>query len=440
MKLILGFLIPLLGGLLFQQLYNMVDTLVVGRYLGVDALAGVGSTGSVNFLVLGFCIGICNGFVIPVAQKFGAGDEEGLRRYVANGFWLSAVFAAVITLVVCLLCSSILNWMDTPAQIYQQAYDYIFVIFLGIPVTILYNLLSGIIRSLGDSRTPICFLILASVLNVILDIVSVRFLGMGVEGPAWATVLSQAISGILCLIVMFRRYPILRFSRDDLLPRRRELGRLFSIGVPMGLQYSITAIGTIVVQAAVNGLSPEYIAAVTVGNKINQLFTCTFDAMGTTMAVYGAQNYGAMKLDRLHKGVSSCGLLAVIYSLIVLPLLYCFGAELSMFFIDASEALATRREIAKFAREFLLCNGLFYIPLAFVNILRFMIQGLSFTKQAIFAGIFEMIARCICGFWLAGLWGYSAICFANPAAWVFADLFLVPAYFHSVRVLRRRHL
>ena len=439
MKLILGFLIPLLGGLLFQQLYNMVDTLVVGRYLGVDALAGVGSTGSINFLVLGFCIGICNGFVIPVAQKFGEGDEDGLRKFVANGFWLSAAFAVIITVTVCLLCSTILHWMDTPAEIFAQAHDYIFVIFLGIPVTILYNLLSGIIRSLGDSKTPIYFLILSSLLNVLFDIVSVRFLGMGVAGPAWATVLSQAISGILCLIIMFRRYPILRLSRGDLKPRKEHLLRLFSMGVPMGLQYSITAIGTIVVQAAVNGLAANYIAAVTVGNKISQLFASMFDAMGTTMAVYGAQNYGAMKLERMHKGVASCGILAVIYSLVVLPILIFFGAQLSMLFIDSTEPLAARLEIAKYAREFLICNAAFYIPLAFVNILRFMIQGLSFTKQAIFAGIFEMIARCVCGFWLADLWGYSAICFANPAAWILADLFLVPAYFHSVKVLKRRH-
>lgn len=438
MKLILGFLLPLLGGLLFQQLYNMVDTLVVGRYLGVNALAGVGSTGSINFLVLGFCIGICNGFVIPVAQKFGEGDEDGLRKYVANGFWLSAVFAVVITVCVCFLCSTILHWMDTPSEIFKEAYNYIFVIFLGIPVTILYNLLSGIIRSLGDSKTPIYFLILSSLLNVLFDILSVRLLNMGVSGPAWATVLSQAISGILCLIVMFRRYPVLRLTCDDLKPRKAYLLRLFSMGVPMGLQYSITAIGTIVVQAAVNGLAANYIAAVTVGNKINQLFACTFDAMGTTMAVYGAQNYGAMKLERLHKGVASCGLLAVIYSLLVLPIMIFFGTQLSMLFIDSAEPLATRLEIAKYAREFLICNGAFYISLAFVNILRFMIQGLSFTKQAIFAGIFEMIARCICGFWLAELWGYTAICFANPAAWILADLFLVPAYFHSVKVLKRR--
>ncbi len=439
MKLILGFLLPLLGGLLFQQLYNMVDTLVVGRYLGVHALAGVGSTGSINFLVLGFCIGICNGFVIPVAQEFGAGDEDGLRRYVANGFWLAAIFSVVITAAICLLCGTILHWMDTPTEIFSYAYDYIFVIFLGIPVIILYNLLSGIIRSLGDSRTPIYFLVLSSLLNVVFDLLSVQVLGMGVEGPAWATVLSQAISGLLCLAILFRRYPILRLSRDDWKPRKKELLNLLSMGIPMGLQYSITAIGTIVVQAAVNRLAANYIAAATVGNKINQLFTCAFDAMGTTMAVYGAQNYGAMKLDRLHKGVLSCGLLAVIYSVAVLPVMLLFGSELALLFIDSSEPLATRLEIARYARQFLLANGAFYIPLAFVNILRFLIQGLSFTKQAVFAGIFEMIARCICGFWLTGYWGFAVICFANPAAWICADLFLVPVYFHSIRVLRRRH-
>ncbi len=439
MKLILNFLLPLLGGLLFQQLYNMVDTLVVGRYLGVNALAGVGSTGSINFLVLGFCIGICNGFVIPVAQKFGEGDEEGLRRYVANSFWLSGVFAVVITAVICVLCRTVLHWMDTPTEIFDYAYDYIFVIFLGIPVIILYNLLSGIIRSLGDSRTPIFFLVLSSALNVLFDILSVQVLGMGVEGPAWATVLSQAISGLLCLAVMFRRYPILRLSRSEWKPRRRELWRLLSVGLPMGLQYSITAIGTIVVQAAVNGLAASYIAAVTVGNKINQLFTCAFDAMGTTMAVYGAQNYGAMKLDRLHKGVASCGLLAVIYALAVLPIMIFFGSNLAQLFIDSSEPPETRLEIARYARQFLICNGAFYISLAFVNILRFMIQGLSFTKQAVFAGIFEMVARCILGFWLTGYWGYTVICFANPTAWICADLFLVPAYFRCVKLLRRRH-
>ena len=297
-RLVIGFLLPLLGGLLFQQLYNMVDTLVVGRFLGMDALAGVGSTSSVNFLVLGFCIGICNGFVIPVAQKFGEGDEAELRRFVANSIWLSAAFAVVLTVATALLCTPVLRWMNTPDNIFRYAYDYIFVIFLGIPAIILYNLVSGVIRSLGDSRTPIYFLVLSSLLNVALDLLAVAVLGMGVEGPAWATVISQAISGLLCLAIMGKRYPVLRFRPGELRPSRTHITRLFAIGVPMGLQYSVTAIGTIVVQTAVNGLGAVSIAAVTAANKVSQLFTCPFDAAGTTMAVYGGQNYGAMKLDR----------------------------------------------------------------------------------------------------------------------------------------------
>lgn len=438
MRLVLGFLMPLLGGLLFQQLYNMVDAVVVGKFLGVDAFAGVGSTGSINFLVLGFCIGICNGFVIPVAQKFGERDERELRRYVANGFWLSAAFAVVITLLVCLFSWKILVWMKTPNDIIDYAYDYIFVIFLGIPMMILYNLLSGIIRSLGDSKTPIYFLLLSSLLNVVLDLVSITVFHMGVVGPAWATVISQGISGLLCLAMMGKRYEILRFSRDELRPSSFHIRRLTSIGVPMGLQYSITAIGSIVVQTAVNGLGSVYVAAVTAGNKVSQLFMCPFDAMGTTMAVYGGQNYGAMKLDRIHRGVKSCVLLAFAYSAVALLILSLLGNRIAVLFIDTKETLEMQLAIAEYAKKFLIYNSAFYVPLALVNILRFMIQGLGFTKQAVFAGVFEMIARCVIGFCLIGTVGYTAVCLANPAAWIMADLFLIPAYFYDINFLKKR--
>lgn len=440
MKLVLGFLIPLLGGLLFQQFYSMVDTVIVGKFLGVDALAGVGSTNSINFLVLGFCIGIANGFVIPIAQKFGEGDASGLRRYVAGSAWLSIGFAALITAATCILCRSILTWMNTPEEIFAYAYDYIFVIFLGIPATVLYNLLSGIIRSLGDSKTPIYFLVLSSVLNVVLDILSVTVLHMGVSGPAWATVISQGASGLLCLAVMGRRYEILRMQREEWRPSRYHLVRLISIGVPMGLQYSITAIGTIIIQTAVNNLGSIYVASVTTASKVSQLFVCPFDAMGTTMAVYGGQNYGAMKLDRIGKGVRSCVLLSALYAAVAFAALYLFGDNLAMLFVDAKEPLEIQQAIAGNAKTFLFWNSLFYVPLALVNILRFMIQGLGFTKQAVFAGVFELIARGVIGFCLVASVGYVAVCLANPAAWVMADLFLIPAYFYDLKKLKRRAL
>ena len=211
-SLILKFFFPLLFGMLFQQFYNLVDTAIVGKFLGPDDLAAVGATGSVNFLILGFCMGVCNGFSIPVAQKFGAKDESGLRRFVANSVWLSVIFAAVMTVVVCILCRQILIWMDTPANILEGSYRYIFVIFLGIPVTYLYNLLSGIMRALGDSKTPLIFLILSSVLNILFDLGAILILHMGVAGAAWATVTAQAISGVLCLIYMKKKYTILKME------------------------------------------------------------------------------------------------------------------------------------------------------------------------------------------------------------------------------------
>lgn len=254
MKLILSFAIPMLLGFLFQQFYNMVDTIIVGKCLGVSSLAAVGSTGSINFMIIGFCTGACSGFAIPVAQKFGAGDYTGMRKFVANAGWLSAVFAAVMTTIVGLLCMNILQWMNTPEDIIQGAYDYIFVIFLGIPVTYLYNMLAGIIRSLGDSKTPVYFLLLSSLMNIGLDFFTILGLGMGVGGPALATVISQGISAVLCLIYMIKHYPILHMKNGEWKPDGRMLGVLCGMGIPMGLQYSITAIGSVVLQTAVNSL------------------------------------------------------------------------------------------------------------------------------------------------------------------------------------------
>ncbi len=414
MRLILGFMLPLLLGMLFQQFYNMVDTIVVGQYLGVNALAGVGSTGSINFLVLGFVIGVCAGFAIPVAQKFGSKDYDALRKYVGNTFWLAVLFAALLTVATCLLCSNILHWMKTPDKVFSEAYEYIFVIFLGIPVTFLYNILSGIIRSLGDSKTPVIFLIISSILNIALDVFMIVVLKMGVSGAGWATVISQLVSGVLCLIYMAKRFEILRLKKDDLKPEWYYIGRLCAAGLPMGLQYSITAIGSILLQTAVNGLGPSYMAAVTAGNKVSQLLCCPIDAMGSTMATYGGQNIGAGKIERVKKGLLDCSLLGICWSVMALGIAALFGGNL------------------------LVINASFYIPLAFVNIVRFLIQGMGFSQIAVYAGVFELAARGLFGLWLVPVLGYNAVCFANPTAWVLAYLFLFPTYFACYRKLKRR--
>ena len=439
MKLVTGFMLPLWGGMLFQQFYNMVDTMIVGKYLGVNALAGVGSTGAICFMVMGFCIGICSGFVIPIAQKFGEGNYSELRRFMFNGAYLAAALSLLLTLLTTALCGNILHWMKSPTDTYQYAYDYVFVIFLGIPSCILYNYLSGIIRSLGDSRTPIFFLILSSLLNILLDIVSVTVLGMGVEGPAWATVISQTASGLLCLAIMPRRYPLLRPEQGEAKPQVRRIRRIAAVGIPMGLQYSITAIGSVSIQTATNSLGTLYIASQSAGNKVNQLFACFFDAAGTTMATYGGQNYGAGRLERLTPGVRAAVAIAAVYSAASFALLFAMGDKMALMFMDSAttppELLA---EVAVLARRFLICNSAGYLFLSLVNIIRFMIQGLGFTQQAIFAGIFEMVARCVIAFLAVDFAGYNAICISNPLAWIAADIFLIPAYFHDLKKLRRQ--
>ena len=431
-RLILGFFFPLVLGLLFQQFYSMVDTMIVGKTLGVNALAGVGSTGSVNFLVLGFCIGVCTGFAIPVAQKFGEKDEQGLRRYVGNMIWICVAFSVVLTVATVALCRNILIWTNTPDEVFREAYDYIVIIFLGLPVTILYNTLSGIIRSLGDARTPLYFLVFSSLLNVALDLLLILVIPMGVAGAAWATVISQLVSGILCLLFMAKRFPILHLSRDDMKLRGSYAGRLCAMGIPMGLQYSITAIGCLILQAAVNTLGAVSIAAMTAGGKVGNLMCCPLDAMGSTMATYGGQNLGAGRLDRIHKGLKSCLVMGCIYSVIAFVILWFFGRELSMLFLDRGET-----EILNGAREFLVLNSAFYIPLAFVNIVRFIIQGIGFSKLALFAGVFEMIARSAVSLLLVPVFGYAAVCLASPAAWILADCFLIPAYCYAMRTLKK---
>ena len=422
-NIILGFAIPLLLGMLFQQFYSMVDTIIVGKYLGVSALASVGSTGSINFMIIGFCMGVCNGFAIPVAQKFGAGNFKKLRKYVFNSGFLAIVFSVVMTLIVCVFCRQILIAMRTPEDIIQGAYNYIYVIFLGIPATYLYNLLSGIIRSLGDSKTPLFFLIISSIINIILDLFLIIYMHMGVAGAAWATVIAQAVSGILCLIYMRKKYSVLKFESDELKIDGYCIRRLCYIGVPMGLQYSITAIGSVILQAAVNGLGSIIVAAVTAAGKISMFLCCPFDALGSTMATYTGQNIGAGKLERISEGIKKSMIIGSVYSIVALMISVFFGKSLALLFVNENEI-----EILAKVSENLIIVAAFYIPLCIVNVVRFTIQGMGYSTFAILAGVCEMIARALCGFILVPIFGYVAVCLASPVAWIFADAFLIPAY------------
>ena len=296
----------------------------------------------------------------------------------------------------------------------------------------LYNILSGILRSLGDSRTPLIFLIFSSLLNVVLDLLCVVTLNMGVAGAGWATLFSQLISGLLCLVYMAKKFPILHLNREDLRFRKFYAGKLLLMGLPMGLQYSITAIGSILIQSAVNSLGSVVMAAVAAANKVNALFCCPFDAIGTTAATYAGQNLGAGKIERVHQGVKANALLGAIYSAAALAALFFTAQLLSGLFLDPKD-LDSAARILPLARKMLLYNAAFFIPLLFVNLLRFTIQGLGYSNLATVAGVFEMIARGVFALCLVPVGGFTAVCLANPAAWVMADIFLFPAYYHCMK-------
>ncbi|MCI7735888.1 MAG: MATE family efflux transporter [Clostridiales bacterium] len=433
-RLILGFAVPLLAGMLFQQLYNFVDTMIVGRFLGVTALAGVGATGSINFLVLGFCMGVCSGFAIPVAQRFGAKEESRMREFVANGVWVSALFATVITVLTVAYCRDILTAMHTPEDCFEEAYRYIVVIFAGIPFTILYNLLSGFLRSLGDSKTPLFFLILSSVLNVGLDLALILIFRLGVLGASLATVISQAISGLLCLVWIALKFPILHISRDEWRLRSKRIRELCAYGVPMGLQYSITAIGSVILQVAVNSLGSLAVAAATAGGKVLGFLACPFDALGSTMATYGAQNVGASRYDRLNRGLFAASAMGFVYSVAAFLIAWCFGPNLTRLFVTGEGSAA----LIDLAQQYMVINVIFYPMLTLVNVVRFMIQGMGFSAFAILAGVMEMFARSAAGLLLVPVWGFPGAALGGPLAWVFADVFLVPAYFKCRRTLMTR--
>ena len=435
MRLILGFTVPTLLGLLFQQLYNMVDAMVVGKLLGSQALGAVGSTGSINFFVIGFCLGVCSGFAIPVAQRMGAKDYPQMRRYVANAAYLSAVIALVLTVGTGILCRDILIAMDTPADLFWDANAYIFVIFMGIPVVFLYNLLASIIRALGDSRTPVYFLALSAGLNIVLDLGFILLLDWGVAGAGIATVVSQAVSGVACLVYMVKRFPILRITREEGRLDADACKSLCAMGLPMGLQYSITAIGSIVMQTAVNGLGSVYVTAVATAGKVYQLLACPFDAMGAAMATYCGQNAGAGQLDRLPQGVRSCSVLGAGYSAIALGGMLLFAPQCAMLFLSSSDPQLGL--LLSLTCQYIVLQTAFFFPLALVNILRFSIQGMGFSVFAILAGVLEMIARTVVGWFFVPGMGYTAACFASPAAWICADAFLIPACLGCIARLRR---
>ena len=431
--LILRFCGPMVLGNILQQLYSMVDTVIVGRYLGANALAGVGTTGAISFLVVGFATGICTGLSIPVAQAFGAGDYRSMRKYIANSYYLGALIAVVLTAITMVATGTILQWMRTPSDIYTYAYDYIIVIFGGLLTSVIYNLLAAMLRAVGDSKSPILFLAIASILNIILDFVFLLGLKTGVAGAGYATVISQGISGLLCLFYLYRKFEVMRFQHGEMRLELNLCGRLLSIGLPMALQFSITAIGSIILQTSVNTLGSVAVTSVTAAQKICAIVMGPLESLGITMATYCGQNLGARKFYRIRDGIRVSLIVSMCYCIFSILFLCYLGKYTAYLFLDASQT-----EIIRLAVQYMRINSIFYPLLGILFILRNSLQGMGYSLMPMMAGVSELAARSLVCFLLVPVYGYDAAILASPVAWIFADILLITVYLLDMRKLKQQ--
>ncbi len=431
-SLLFKFFIPLMLGNIFQQFYSMIDSIVVGKFVGVNALAGVGATGAINFLILGFAIGICGGFGIMFGQRFGAKDYKGMRNYIANALYLTAGIAAILTPLTVIFCKPILIWMKTPDEILNEAYSFIVVIFAGIIVTMMYNIAAAILRAIGDSKTPLYALMGASLVNIVLDLIFVLVFHMGTMGVGIATVIAQGVSGAFCIMYMFKKYDILKFKPGEMKVDPLKMVHLMGLGIPMALQFSITAIGSVIMQSAINGLGAVAVASVAAGSRVSMIFCGVFEMIGMSLATYSSQNKGAKKYSRIKEGVKAGAIMAAVGCVITILVVQLFGKQIALLFINESEL-----EIMDNIVLFLRFNSFCYPTLALLLVLRNVLQGIGYSFIAMMAGVSELVGRVIVAFGLVGPLGFMGVCMSNPAAWLLADAILIASYIYAVKQMNK---
>jgi putative MATE family efflux protein len=430
---IIAFAIPVFLGMLFQQFYSIADTMIVSRTLGEGALAAVGSTAPVSFLIIGFCTGLASGFAVHIAQSFGAKNFTEMKRYAGNGLILCALFAGLSTVIAIVFCRPLLEVMNTPMDIMDMAYSYIIVIFSGIPATVAYNMLSGMMRSLGDSRSPLYLLILASFINVGLDFLFILAFGWGTMGAALATIISQVISVIGCIALISRKFEELRISREDLKPSSMHIKKLLGNGIPMGLLMSLYSVGTVFLQASVNTLGSISVAAITAAGRFDGICASVAGSIGTAVTTFSAQNMGAGNIDRIKKGVRIGAIVAEGYSVVAFFVIFLFGRTMALLFIDEAST-----ELIDLTYQYMVICAAFYWAQALVLVVRFSIQGLGYGMVVMIAGLLEMVARGAVGIIFVPVFGFVAACFASPCAWVLADLFIIPSFIIAMRRAAKR--
>ncbi|QPL05501.1 MULTISPECIES: MATE family efflux transporter [Actinomyces] len=429
-RVIGAFTVPLVLGNIIQQAYQLADTIVVGRFLGVLPLASVGATGVLLFLVIGFSFGMTSGLTIPLSQAYGAQDEVAVRRSVAAGTLVSVALTVVLTVIGTVLLRPLLVLFRTPAELMDDAMSYGLVCFATSCAIVAFNYLSAIIRAVGDSRTPLVFLAIASGLNIVLDIALIAWFGMGVEGAAYATAIAEVASALLCLWWIRLRFPVFHLRREDWRVTRAELAHHLRMGAPLGFNMSIIAIGAVAMQVRLNELGSDAVAAFTTAIRIDGLANSTLSSIGLAVSTYVAQNFGARRLDRVRLGVRQGNVLALVTSLVLALILVPTAAPLSRVFVgDGSEQVVT------LSAQAVIMFSLTYWILAILYVMRGALQGLGKMRAPFYSGVAELVMRVIAAVWLGGLFGYLGVCASEPLAWVGAVALLVPAYLRTRRRL-----
>ena len=435
LKLILIFMFPMFLGNLFQQLYNFTDALIVGRVIGIKALAAVGATAPLIFFVISFIFASTQGFTIILAQKFGARDYDGVRKSLAASLILAFFMTLFITVFSTPFSEHILKGLQTPQDIVQDASKYLFIMFLGIFATVYYNLSSNVIRALGNSRTPLFFLIFSVILNIFFDLLFVVKFRWGIEGAGWATVLAQAISTVICVTYMFLKFPILHLKKEDFNLSKEFLFEHLRYGIPMGLQMSVLTIGMIIIQYVLNSFGSTAVAAFTTAMRVDQMFSQTFIALGATMSVFTAQNFGAKKMSRIREGTKSAVLIAVFISIFSYIVLRFFGVNIIALFMTEPDV-----EVLRLGMVYINITVAFFMFFAMLMLFRNILQGMGDVMSPLYSGIVELIARASFAFILGHYFGFFGVCTATPAAWISGTLVLFICYRLNLRRIAKKEI
>ena len=433
LKLILLFMLPMFIGNVFQQLYNFTDALIIGRVIGIKSLAAVGVSAPLIFLVISFIFASTQGFTIVTAQRFGAKDYENVRKSLATSIILSFMLTLILTLLAAPCTEKFLIWLRTPSDIMFEATQYLFIMIVGIFATVYYNLSSNIIRALGNSKTPLYFLIFSVILNIFFDILFVVHFRWGIQGAGWATVLSQAISTVCCVTYMFIKFPILHLKKNDWILSWDFTYEHIRIGFPMGFQMSILTLGMIAVQYVLNALGSTAVAAFTTAMRVDQMFSQSLLALGATMSVYTAQNFGAKKMSRIKDGVKAAMSVAIVICIVSFILIKLFGLNIIALFMTQPNP-----EVMRLGVLYLDITVSFFIFLAALFIFRNILQGMGSVIAPLLSGVAELVARTVFAFVFGYYFGFAGICTATPAAWISGALVLYISYKISLLKIVKR--